>query len=100
MALKLDTDFIDSHEDLGINAPPKDRVKFCRVTTCSIVPPTAYNDTLVDYTNSSVRGILQYYFGPKAIVSDSNLSVQNWTFEYETVQTNFSLGYDLKWESV
>ncbi len=32
---KLDSDLIDSHVDLGINAPHADRVGFRRVTTCS-----------------------------------------------------------------
>lgn len=34
-AITIKTDELDSHEDFGINAPPAERVKFRRSTTCS-----------------------------------------------------------------
>ncbi|RAQ41928.1 hypothetical protein AFGD_001158 [Aspergillus flavus] len=34
-AFAMDTGLLDSHDDFGINAPPKNRIKFRRLTTCS-----------------------------------------------------------------
>ena len=37
-AVELDTGLLDSHTHLGINARPKDRVRFRRTATCSVLP--------------------------------------------------------------
>ena len=38
----LDTGVFDSHDDLVINADPKDRLKHHRITTCTVLNDTNY----------------------------------------------------------
>ena len=69
-AYEMDTGLIDSHDDLGINAPKIHRVQYRKVTTCSPIPtkdfrtevintdinsPT-FNDTLVRYFYGDTAG--------------------------------------------
>jgi hypothetical protein len=52
-AFEMDTGRLDSHFDLGINSPPKERVQFRRVTTCAPLkklPSTVVNDSIVGPT--------------------------------------------------
>ena len=48
-AFSMDTGLLDSHGDLGVNAPPEHRVQFRRVTTCAPLHPGRWtrieNDT-------------------------------------------------------
>ncbi|KAJ5461178.1 uncharacterized protein N7458_002730 [Penicillium daleae] len=83
-ALELNTGFIDSHEDLGINAPPEDRVKYHRVATCSVIKRGRYG-----LTNTSAGPIYQYFYGPISGTSQ-------WTFQYHEIESTFGGGYDLK----
>ncbi len=41
-AVVLETDYIDSHDDLGINAEPHDRLRYRRKTTCAVVNGTGH----------------------------------------------------------
>ncbi|KIW73509.1 hypothetical protein PV04_01622 [Phialophora macrospora] len=67
-ALKMDTGLIDSHVDLGVNAPHSDRVGFRKVTTCS---PLSVKDNFVSVITSTgndglgVEGdrIRKYHYG-------------------------------------
>ena len=36
-AVTLDTSYLDSNKDLGINAPPKDRIQFRKVASCAVI---------------------------------------------------------------
>lgn len=52
---QMDTGLIDSHFDLGINTPQQERLKYRRVTTCSVIGEEGYindsNDTMVTTWN-------------------------------------------------
>jgi hypothetical protein len=57
---QMDTGLIDSHESLGVNAKPEDRVKFRHLSTCAIIDPVPYGGT----TNASNDdGLLEIFIG-------------------------------------
>jgi len=37
-AITLDTGIVDSNDDLGINSPPQNRIQFCKILSCSVIP--------------------------------------------------------------
>jgi hypothetical protein len=50
-AFSIDTDFVDSNTDLGINTPSEDRITWRKVTTCA---PLVINSSFVsDWENSA-----------------------------------------------
>lgn len=63
IALVLDTGHINSHFDLGLNAPPEDRWTVRKVTTCAPITTVGYS-TSYHPTNSTVDGYVEYYYGP------------------------------------
>lgn len=56
-ALKLDSGVIDSHMDLGINAPDSGRVGFRKVTTCSPLKVTPEYVSVVTSTGTDGLGV-------------------------------------------
>jgi hypothetical protein len=36
-SIQMDSGYLDSNDDLGINAPNKDRIQFRRITTCAVL---------------------------------------------------------------
>lgn len=57
----METELIDSHKDLGINAQPKDRIQLQRLTTCAILNTTDYTSSIDD----PVLGEMEVFnFGP------------------------------------
>jgi hypothetical protein len=89
-ALQLNTDYIDSHEDLGINAHPQDRIKYRKQTTCSVILPTPRDADKVRLFNESSGNVYRYYYGPLSGAGGSN-----WTFQYSEIEKTSGLGYDL-----
>lgn len=55
-AMRMTTNWLDSHRDLGINAPAKNRIRFQKVATCSVLKI----DDLVSGT--AVSGTAQYSY--------------------------------------
>ncbi|RSL82415.1 hypothetical protein CEP51_005160 [Fusarium floridanum] len=70
-AITVQTDELDSHKDFGINAPPEERIKFRRSTTCSPLNVNKYGMVFERMTGENFTGI---FFGPSA--------VSNWTYTY------------------
>ncbi|OCT54650.1 hypothetical protein CLCR_02783 [Cladophialophora carrionii] len=86
----LDTGYLDSHHDLGINAKPQDRLRYRRVTTCTVINDTNYvtgwNDKVVNTSSAQVSPATAYAnFGP------SNYKYTNWTYSY----SNFASFFDM-----
>ncbi|OQV01908.1 hypothetical protein CLAIMM_07194 [Cladophialophora immunda] len=88
-AIVLETDQIDSHEDLGINADPHDRLKYWRRTTCTVLNGTDYikgwDGTIVN--SSSPRPAPETahaYYGPSLYKNTE------WTYAY----SNFASFFD------
>lgn len=94
--IKLDSGLIDSHIGLGINAPPKDRVTYQKVTTCSPIHSTQFAEIVDANTTDEAyfwppdTQLQQFYYGPIRGVNAS------YTFEYSTWAPVDGFGYDLK----
>jgi hypothetical protein len=62
-AFTLQTDVLDSHKDFGINAPPDDRIKLQRTTTCAPLDVSRFsNITPGELRGEAIAGV---YFGPR-----------------------------------
>jgi hypothetical protein len=84
--LMFDTGLIDSHNDLGINAQPDDRLFYRRVTNCTVLNDTAQVTIWVNGTNSAGAppvDIAYAYFG------HSITYPTEWTYAY----SNFAAFY-------
>lgn len=79
---QLDTGLIDSHYDLGINTPEDERLKYRRVTTCSVLEDSSH----INSPNGSE--LITWDFGPFV---DSNYS-----FSYHTDSVYAGSGYTVK----
>ncbi|KIW98405.1 uncharacterized protein Z519_00065 [Cladophialophora bantiana CBS 173.52] len=85
----LETDQIDSHEALGINADPKDRLKYWRRTTCAVLNGTdhikGWNGTIMNSSSSRPALDTAYaYYGPSLYKNTE------WTYAY----SNFASFFD------
>ena len=76
----FDTGFIDSHHDLGINAPPSDRLSYRRLTTCAVLNHTGYVFDVPDGGNgtdsTSALTTTYAYYGPRVATDE------NYTYSY------------------
>jgi hypothetical protein len=90
-AFQMDTGLLDSQTDFGINAPPKDRIKFRRVTTCA---PVKHGSGLGSTRNDSTYGTILYVnAGSKYYMGEP---YQNYTFEYTPSPQLDGIGYTLR----
>ncbi|KAL9560840.1 hypothetical protein ACKAV7_015003 [Fusarium commune] len=88
--LELDSGCIDSHYDLGINAPLENRIYYRRVTKCAVVDPKVVrNFTKETYTNYTAYPVYQYYLG------NSTAPETPFTFEYDSYLAVSDVGYGL-----
>ena len=70
-ALQLDTDWIDSHNHLGINAKPSDRVQARVVSTCSVINPSNYLN-IVPRNDTNSFDTWRFYFDNPATSLEPN----------------------------
>jgi hypothetical protein len=74
-AISIDTGFIDSDYDLGINTQKSDRISLKKVTTCAPLLGERYESYTTDpIDNSTIKG---YSFGPS---TDPSAILPNYTF--------------------
>jgi hypothetical protein len=82
----MDTGFLNSQHDFGINAPPKDRILYRRMTTCAPI----YDLDFSSLYNDSVKGeTLLIYAG-------NNGPISNYTFKYVLHAQLDGVGYMLR----
>lgn len=75
--------YLDSHFDLGINAPVKDRVALRRVTSCAPLVTEGYKKSVQDIYGGS--NDTRYLYGPL----DTSLSATtNLTWDYPELSEN------------
>ncbi|KAJ5726657.1 uncharacterized protein N7483_008014 [Penicillium malachiteum] len=87
-AFQMDTGHLDSHLDFGINARPRNRIKFRRVSTCA---PIHHHSSLTTVVNDTTQGILIYVnAGPQPILG------LNYTFVHTPVPNLANVGYLLR----
>lgn len=84
-AFAMDTGLLDSHADLGVNAPPEHRILFRRVTTCAPVNGTQW----VTVENDPVRGPIDY------VNAGPSPPLWNYTFLYPRRAGGDGFGYTL-----
>ena len=91
-AYQMDTGAVDSHQVLGVNAPPADRITYRKVTTCSPIQTKGYaeewNNT-VPNTLTTGDTFDRLYFGP---ISD----ISNFTYAHDE-HSPFN-GYQLEYK--
>ncbi len=79
-AYEMDTGPLDTHEQLGINAAPSDRVQYRKVASCSPIHTKGYVTTFNDTNpNQLAYGNLFYDYNYGPIVN-----VTNYTYRYNT----------------
>jgi hypothetical protein len=84
-AFSMDTGRLDSHVYFGINAAPKDRVLFRRVTTCAPINGTSFGVL----RNTTSLGKVLY-------VEAGDTTGNNYTFMYQTAAASVT-GYQLRY---
>ncbi|KAL9112017.1 MAG: hypothetical protein Q9227_003637 [Pyrenula ochraceoflavens] len=78
----IDTGIIDSHRDLGVNAPPSDRVGIRFTHQCAPLKTKGYTQQKKSSKTTGVDNILEYLYGGRvAQVGNTNTSSQV-TYEY------------------
>ncbi|KAF2084695.1 hypothetical protein K490DRAFT_10084, partial [Saccharata proteae CBS 121410] len=61
--LRLDTGYINSHSDLGINAPPEDRFAYRQLTTCAPIKTEGYTVLQNSSDNAFGGPYIEYHYG-------------------------------------
>ena len=92
---QMDSGLINSHFDLGMNAPPSERVSYRKVTTCSPVHTTPFaqvlfanqTDEAAYYSSDTV--LQRFFFGPI-----NNYTA--YTYEYNTWAPWDGFGYQIE----
>ena len=90
-AYKMDSGLIDSHDDLGINAPRKGRVQYRKVTSCSPIQTKDYEKKINETDiKSPIFGdtLIQYFYGDTATA--------NYSYQYNTHILFENNGYTLE----
>ncbi len=67
--LRLDTGYIDSNLDLGINSPPSNRFLYRNVIECAPLKTEGYSENVTVFrqdSQTSSRQVMQYYYGASA----------------------------------
>jgi len=87
-AFEMDSGWIDSHDDLGINAKPSDRVQARLVNTCSVIHYGDLLNIVPDNTTAGLSDFYQYNLG-------SIEGVTNYTYQYSTHTVNDEVAYTI-----
>lgn len=89
--LRFDTGYIDSHEHLGLNAPPDERISFRLALQCAPLVTEGYSNN----TSTSAKNYTTYYYGES---SDGNYTYRTSSRDTQYLQTEgneFKLMYDI-----
>jgi hypothetical protein len=91
-AIRLDSGFLNSHFDLGINSSPSTRFLYRSINECAPLR----SDGFTRWTNSStVPATFSYLYGKDMALCQNNLSDCTWEWEKEDWNTNHRLSYSL-----
>jgi hypothetical protein len=77
--LLIDTGYLDSHDDFGINTVAQDRFQLRRVIHCA---PLVTEGRTSQFNLTADRSYTQYYYGQTRSPSLQSISVANFTYEY------------------
>ena len=96
-AIRLDTGHINSHTDLGINAPPSDRIDIRKILQCAPLRTSGYGDPAMDPDASKVderlakHSLTGFFYGQNRRVQS------NYTYAYnpDAFQTSIGSAIDI-----
>ena len=88
--LLLDSGYVDSHDQLGLNSPPQERILSRSVYHCAPLRTDGYTNDVA----GEDRNYTRYYYGGAIRGSASNLTSVNYTFEAETLDSQYSTHMD------
>ncbi|KAI1624681.1 hypothetical protein EDD37DRAFT_627721 [Exophiala viscosa] len=97
----LETDHIDSHADLGINAEPRDRLQYQRKTTCAVINGAGlirgWDGTIVNSSEPKPSSqSAAAFFGPSLYKdTDYTYAVTNFASFYDNFTAQVTLPYQL-----
>jgi len=90
-AIRMDSNFIDTRDNLGLNTPDADRLFYRHVTTCAPINANAYLtdafETFGPAGNTTSDKCLFYWLG--------DFSTNNYTYRYNKAEYYGQGGYDL-----
>ncbi|KAF2090371.1 hypothetical protein K490DRAFT_35524 [Saccharata proteae CBS 121410] len=76
--IQIDSGHINSHEDLGINAAPKDRFTYRQITTCAPVKTDGFT-TVLNGSDGSLRSQYEdYQYGPSYLAAPNTYEYTTW----------------------
>lgn len=75
IAVRLDSGYINSHSDLGINAAPQNRFLYRSVLECAPLLNEGYTRRITPKGNSSLLPVISYLYGPTT-------TYRNTTYQY------------------
>ncbi|KAF7516698.1 hypothetical protein G7054_g14048 [Neopestalotiopsis clavispora] len=87
--IRLDTGYIDSHEQLGLNAPPNQRFEYRYVLECAPLKTEGH----VNYVDLGNITWAQYRYGDHLTGSANNQTSLNFTYEVEDLSYQYSSEY-------
>lgn len=76
--LRLDSGYINSNFDLGINSPPDDQFRYRTVVECAPLNHEGYSENITIHlgnNSTSPRQLMQYYYG---VTMSSQMTYQYW----------------------
>lgn len=97
----LDTGDVDTHDDLGINANPSDRLRYRRITKCAVLNGTDYirgwGGAVVNSSSPKPSQEPAYaYYGPSLYKNTEwTYSYSNFASFYDNFTTQVSMPYQL-----
>lgn len=96
--IAMDSNYIDTSENLGVNADFKDRIYFRKLTTCSPISSKDYavyvnaNETAEASLWPPNSTLYRYYYGN---IPGNGTFATNWTFEVSDWKPSDGYAYDL-----
>lgn len=99
--LILDTNLIDTHTHLGVNAPPNERLQYRRVLECAPLTTRGYSETVDLSMNQSFS---YYYYGANAPCNYTYMYPSPSNYQHVLDQTRnhdsewMMMGYAFKYE--
>ncbi len=88
LSIQFDTGFLDSQDDLGLNARETDRISYRRVTSCSPLNDAQYiGDWMYSSFNSTTQlPVIGFYHGPSPDSEFFTSDVGQWDIGYDSIQ--------------
>lgn len=85
--LRIDTGMIDSHEHMGINAAPPDRVQLRRVTECAPLKTEDYTRLANSTDGTPTQNLVEYLYG--GLLNGTENSTDLVTYRYHAPQSGY-----------